>query len=133
MGTMMPVRIWDYLGWQKSFWAIHRFPIKVVCGLTYAVLKNIGAVVMLLFFLALAAAYGKALVWLTHKSWEWGVTQAWNEIDDEREEQLDDQILQQELEKKPAKDPPYGGHPDKGDSAAPPAAEGEAGGGEGAP
>ena len=58
MGTMMPVRIWDYLGWQKSFWAIHRFPIKVVCGLTYAVLKMIKLVVWLVFF-----AHWQACLW----------------------------------------------------------------------
>lgn len=128
MGTLMPVRIWDFMGWQKSFWRIHRFPIKVVCGLTYAVLKNIGAAIMLLVFLFVGYCYGRLVELLTMRSWAWGVTQSWNVIDAKREAQLDDQILQQEFDWKP--DEPAGGRPDPAGSK-PPVEGGGGGGGEG--
>ena len=98
MGTLMPVRIWDYLGWQRSFWTIHRYPIKVVCGVTYALLKNIGALVMMMLFVLIGVAYGKAVEWLAMKSWSLGVTQRWNEIETRHEARRDDEILQQEID-----------------------------------
>ena len=128
MGTLMPVRIWDYMGWQKSFWKIHRFPIKAVCGLTYAVLKNIGAGIMLLVVLFLGYCYGRLVELLTMRSWAWGVTQKWNAIDERREAQLDDQILDQEFDWRP--DEPAGGRPDPAGSK-PPVGGGEEEGGEG--
>lgn len=129
MGTLMPVRIWDYMGWQKSFWTIHRFPIKVVCGLTYAVLKNIGAAIMLLVFIFLGYCYGRLVELLTMRSWAWGITQQWNVIDAKREAQLDDQILDQEFDWRP--DEPVGGRPDPAGSKPPVEGGGEAEGGEG--
>ena len=89
---------------------MHRFPIKIICGLTYFVLKNIGLVVrppcaswrqaaartppprtppppqiMLLLITLWSFFYGWFLHRLTKLSWEWGVTQGWNSIPNVKE------------------------------------------------
>ena len=42
MGTLLPVAIWDFLGWKEEFWRVHRWPLKLICGLLYFVLNSIG-------------------------------------------------------------------------------------------
>ncbi len=45
MGTLLPVAIWDFLGWKEEFWRVHRWPLKLICGLLYFVLNSIGILV----------------------------------------------------------------------------------------
>ena len=42
MGTLLPVAIWDFLGWKEEFWRVHRWPLKLICGLLYFILNSIG-------------------------------------------------------------------------------------------
>ena len=69
-------QIWDFAGWKKEFWRVHRWPLKMVCGLTYGLAKSFGALMAFVAVFGLAIGYGYLLHLLMKKSWEWGVTQA---------------------------------------------------------
>ena len=116
-GTLMPIPIWDYMGWQEAFWTMHRFPIKIVCGLLYFVLKNIGLIIMLALVVLWVVLYGWLLNRLTKLSWEWGITQSWNQIAAVMEEELDNGILEEHLlDAEPEHE--VGGRPKAGGAAA---------------